>query len=69
MRTARSLINRISDKRRRAQFDEDYQQVEVPVVLAVQAGHRFEYDDLKDRLNDARGRLETLFRELANPKP
>jgi cytochrome c553 len=69
MRTARSLINRISDKRRRAQFDEDYQQVEVPVVLAVQAGHRFEYDDLKDRLNDARDRLEALFRELANPKP
>jgi hypothetical protein len=69
MRTARSLINRVSDKRRRAQFDEDYQQTEVPLVLAVQAGHRFVYDELKDRLNDARQRLDALLGQLANPKP
>ena len=69
MKTARSLINRVNDKPRRAQLDEEYQQVEVPVIQAVQAGHRFVYDELKERLNVARQRLEGLFGQLANPKP
>lgn len=69
LRDARSLVNRVNDKTRRAQLDEAYQQAEVPLVQATQAGHRFVYDELKERLSVARERLEGLFTLLANPKP
>lgn len=69
MKTVRSLVNRVSDKPRRAQLDAAYQQAEVPLTEAVQAGHRFVYDDLKERLSVARQRIEALLGQLANPKP
>jgi len=69
MKTVRSLVNRVGDKPRRAQLDEAYQQAEVPLIQAVQAGHQFMYDDLKERLSTARQRLEALLGQLANPKP
>ena len=69
MRTARSLVNRVGDKPRRAQLDYAYQQAEVPLIEAVQAGHQFVYDDLKERLSVARQRIEALLSQLANPKP
>jgi hypothetical protein len=67
MKTARSLVNRVGDKARRAQLDALYQQAEVPLVQATQAGHQFVYDDLKERLSVARERIETLLSRLANP--
>jgi hypothetical protein len=69
MKTVRSLVNRVGDKPRRAQLDEAYQQAEVALTQAVQAGHQFVYDDLKERLLTARQRLEALLGQLANPKP
>ncbi|MCM3881121.1 MAG: hypothetical protein ND807_13515 [Vicinamibacterales bacterium] len=69
MKSVRSLINRVSDKARRAQLDQAYQQAEVPMIQAVEAGHQFVYDDLKERLIAARQRLEALLGQLANPKP
>jgi hypothetical protein len=69
MKTVRSLVNRVSDKPRRAELDDAYQQAEVPLIQAVQAGHQFVYDDLKERLSVARQRIETLLAQLANPKP
>jgi hypothetical protein len=69
MKTVRSLVNRVSDKARRAQLDEAYQQAEVPLIEAVQAGHQFVYDDVKERLSVARQRIEALLAQLANPKP
>jgi len=69
MKTVRSLVNRVSDKPRRAQLDEAYQQAEVPLIQAVQAGHQFVYDDLKERLSVARQRIEALLGQLANPRP
>jgi cytochrome c7-like protein/cytochrome c554/c'-like protein len=69
LKTARPLINRVSDKPRRAQLDDAYQQAEVPLIQATQAGHRFVYDMLKERLSVARQRIEALFAEIANPKP
>lgn len=68
LKSTRSLINRVSDKTRRAQLDDAYQQVEVPLIEAVQAGHQFVYDDLKERLSTGRRRLEALLGQLANPK-
>jgi Cytochrome c7 and related cytochrome c/Cytochrome c554 and c-prime len=69
MKTVRSLINRIDDKSRRTLLEEAYQQAEVPLIQAVQAGHQFIYDELKERLSVARQRMETLLGQLANPKP
>jgi hypothetical protein len=69
MKTVRSLVNRVSDKPRRAQLDEAYRQAEVPLIQAVQAGHQFVFDDLKERLSVARQRIEALLGQLANPKP
>jgi hypothetical protein len=69
MKTVRSLVNRVNEKPRRTQLDEAYQQAEVPLIQAVQAGHQFAYDDLKERLSVARQRIEALLAQLANPKP
>ena len=69
LKAARPLINRVTDKTRRAQLYAAYQQVDVPLVQAIQAGHQFVYDALKERLAAARERLEALFGEIANPKP
>lgn len=69
MKTVRSLVNRVSDKPRRAQLDQAYQQADVPLTEAVLAGHEFVYDDLKERLSVARQRIEALLGQLANPKP
>jgi hypothetical protein len=68
MRTVRSLVNRVEGPRR-TQLDEAYQQAEVPLIQAVQAGHEFVYDQLKERLSVARQRIEALLSQLANPKP
>jgi hypothetical protein len=68
MKSVRSLVNRVNDKPRRAQLDEAYQQAEVPLIQATQAGHQFVYDDLKERLSVARQRLEALLAQLANPR-
>jgi hypothetical protein len=69
LKTVRSLVNRVNEKSRRTQLDEAYQQAEVPLIQAVQAGHQFIYDDLKERLSVARQRIEALLAQLANPKP
>lgn len=67
LKEARSLINRVRDKARRAQLDEAYQQVQVPLTQAIEAGHRFVYDELQARLSTAQQRLEALLTELSNP--
>ena len=69
MKPVRSMVNRVKDKARRARLDEAYQQAEVPLIQAVQAGHQFVYDDLKERLSVARQRIEALLGEIANPQP
>jgi len=62
------LIKHVNDKRRRAQLEAMYQQAEVPLKQAVQSGHEFVYDNLKERLQTARQRIESLLGQLANPK-
>jgi hypothetical protein len=39
------------------------------LIEAVDAGHRFVYDALKERLSVARRRMEALLAQLANPGP
>jgi hypothetical protein len=69
MKTARSLVNRVSQGTRRTSLEAALQQAGVPYTEAVQAGHQFVYDDLKERLSVARDRLEKLLLDLANPRP
>lgn len=69
LKSTRSLVNRVSNRARRAELDQAYQQAEVPLIQAVQDGHTFVYDGLKERLSVARQRLEALLAQLANPKP
>jgi hypothetical protein len=69
LRTARSLVSRVADPARRKALEAMSQQVEVPLIQAVQSGHEFMYDELKARLSVARQRLDALFIQLTNPKP
>jgi hypothetical protein len=42
------------------------QQAQVPLTRAVNAGHRFVYDDLRENLATAQKRVEALLSTLAN---
>ena len=68
LNVAKTLVGRVTDKTRKAQLEQAYQQAEVPLIQAVQAGHAFVFDDLKERLLTSRRRIEALLGELANPK-
>ncbi len=67
LKLARSLIRRVDDKARRARLEEVFQQAEVPLTEAVQAGHEFMYENLRERLDVARTRVQSLLARLANP--
>ena len=66
MKLAQSLIKRVTDKKRRAEYDEALNQAQVPLTRAVNAGHKFVYDDLKEYLGVAQKRVEALLNRLAN---
>jgi hypothetical protein len=63
-----TLVSQVTDKTRRARLEQAYQQAEVPLTEAVQAGHAFVFDDLKERLSTARRRIDALLTQLANPQ-
>jgi hypothetical protein len=69
LRDANAIIRRIRDKSIRAKFEEARQQAEVPLVEATQAGHEFVFDNLKERLEAARRRVNALMDALANGTP
>ena len=69
LKFVKPLVTRVKDKTRRADLDVAYQQADVSLTLAVQAGHQFVYDTLKQRLLQARQQIETLTGLIANPKP
>jgi hypothetical protein len=66
LKEAQSIIRRIKDKSLRAKFEEQWQQAEVPLIEARNAGHEFVFDNLKERLARARQRAEDLIDALAN---
>jgi hypothetical protein len=63
----RPLVTRVRDRARRDELDLAYRQASAPLTLAVEAGHQFVYDALKERLTLARQRIEALFGLIANP--
>jgi Cytochrome c554 and c-prime len=66
VKQAQSLIKRISDQKRRADLTLALDRVRAPLVRAVEAGHKFVYDDLKAQLATAQQRVEALLNTLAN---
>jgi hypothetical protein len=66
LKLANAMIKRVSDKQRRADLLEDYRQAEVPLTRAINAGHKFVYDDLNEHLTTAQTRIEKLLANLAN---
>jgi len=63
---AGSLIRRVRDDERRSKLEYDYEQAEVPLTQAVQAGHQFAFDEVQERLAVSHERTEALLGRLAN---
>jgi non-homologous end joining protein Ku len=68
MKLAETFIKRVSDKAKRQAFVDRYEQARVPLVRAVNAGHKFVYDDLQSNLANAQKRVQELLAELANQR-
>lgn len=66
MKLAKSLIKRVDDKKRRAVVTQAYELAEVPLKRAVDAGHRFEYGELREYLAVAQTRAGALLSNLSN---
>lgn len=66
LKLAESFVKRISDKARRTELEDALEQARVPMTRAINAGHRFVYDDLKESLALAQTRAEDLLSRLAN---
>ena len=69
LEAARSLLDQVRDDTRRADLEEAYIQAEVPLIQAAQAGHRFVFDQLSERLAVARQRAADLLTAVVNPEP
>jgi hypothetical protein len=67
LKVAKSLIKRI-DSAAKVEYEEMYRQAEVPAIEAVNAGHKFIYEDMRERLEVAQGRIEQLLNRLAMPR-
>jgi hypothetical protein len=63
---AESIIRRVKDAARREELEAAADQVRVPLIEAAQAGHRFVFRDLEERLDTARVRLAGLMERLAS---
>jgi hypothetical protein len=63
---AKRLIDRVRDRARRDRLTDEYQQADVPLEQAIQAGHEFVYTDLEQRLDVAKQRVNDLLNHLAN---
>ncbi len=66
MTLAQSLIKRVSDTTRRAALNDEYEQAQVPLTQAINAGHKFVYDDLREHLGISQQRTQALMSKLAN---
>lgn len=66
MKLAASLIKRVDNKARRTELTQALEQAQVPLTRALNAGHKFVYDDLREYLGMAQKRVEALLSRLAN---
>ena len=61
-----AMIKRVDDRQRKADLQNEYEQARVPLVRAIDAGHKFVYDDLEQYLGVAQDRVEKLMGHIAN---
>ncbi|MGE3705216.1 MAG: hypothetical protein AB7I13_08085, partial [Vicinamibacterales bacterium] len=66
VKLADDFIKRVSDRARRQELTDELEQARVPVQQAVNAGHKYVYDDLQDAVARAQTRIEALLAKLAN---
>jgi nitrate/TMAO reductase-like tetraheme cytochrome c subunit len=66
IKLAENFVRRITERERRAQMQEQLDQAKVPLERAVNAGHKFVYDDLQSSLATAQTRVSDLLERLAN---
>lgn len=66
LKLANSMIKRVEDGQRRADLMAEYEQAMVPVTRAINAGHKFVYEELDEYLTVAQQRVEKLMARLAN---
>jgi hypothetical protein len=66
MKLAGNLVKRINDQETRAVLQNQLEQAEVPLTRAVNAGHKFVYDELRTYLAQAQERVQALQDRLAN---
>ena len=64
---ARGLISHVDDRTRRAALQQAYDQAQVPLTEAIDAGHKFVFDRLEERLGVARSRATALLSQVINP--
>jgi hypothetical protein len=69
LKLAENFVKRVSDRERRRELEDALEQAKVPMTRAINAGHRFVYDDLKTSLALAQNRAEDLLSRLANQPP
>lgn len=67
LKLARAMIGRVEDRQRRADLAAAYDQARVPLTRAINAGHRFVYDEMRTSLGTAQARTEALMQRIANP--
>jgi hypothetical protein len=64
LKVADARIKRVADPARRALLADALQQAEVPLTRAVNAGHRFVYDELLESAAVAQKRIEALMQMI-----
>lgn len=66
LKLANSMIRRVDDRQRRADLTAEYEQAQVPLTRAINAGHKFVYDELDEQLKLSQERIERLMARIAN---
>lgn len=66
LKLANAIIKKVDDRQRRADLTNEYEQASVPLTRAINAGHKFVYDELDEYLKVAQGRVEKLMSRIAN---
>ena len=61
------LLRRVKEPERRRLLEDAYQQAQVPLTEAVSSAHSFRFENMRERLLDAKEKSEALLNELANP--
>ena len=66
LKLAKAMIAKVDDRQRRTDLLAQYEQAQVPLTRAINAGHTFVYSELEEYLALAQQRVEALMSTIAN---